>query len=72
MVLAFATRPDDGRPDFNLLQNFRSAESRIMYYAFDILISGNLPARVAVWAEELTENRTLQALQDGTDRLPWV
>jgi bifunctional non-homologous end joining protein LigD len=28
----------DGRPDFNLLQNFRSAETRIIYYAFDILI----------------------------------
>jgi ATP-dependent DNA ligase len=28
----------DGRPDFSLLQNFRSAESRIVYYAFDILI----------------------------------
>jgi ATP-dependent DNA ligase len=28
----------DGRPDFNLLQNFRSAESHIVYYAFDILI----------------------------------
>ena len=28
----------DGRPDFNLLQNFRSAEARIVYYAFDILI----------------------------------
>jgi bifunctional non-homologous end joining protein LigD len=28
----------DGQPDFNLLQNFRSAESRIVYYAFDILI----------------------------------
>jgi DNA ligase D-like protein (predicted ligase) len=28
----------DGRPDFNLLQNFRSAESHILYYAFDILI----------------------------------
>jgi hypothetical protein len=28
----------DGRPDFNLLQNFRSAESRIVYYAFDVLI----------------------------------
>jgi DNA ligase D-like protein (predicted ligase) len=28
----------DGRPDFNLLQNFRSAESRIMYYAFDVLV----------------------------------
>ena len=28
----------DGRPDFNLLQNFRSAESHITYYAFDILV----------------------------------
>src|ERR1700761_589906 len=28
----------DGRPDFNLLQNFRSAKSCIVYYAFDILI----------------------------------
>jgi DNA ligase D-like protein (predicted ligase) len=28
----------DGKPDFNLLQNFRSAESHIHYYAFDILI----------------------------------
>jgi ATP-dependent DNA ligase len=31
----------DGRPDFNLLQNFRSAASRILYYAFDILIHGD-------------------------------
>jgi ATP-dependent DNA ligase len=29
----------DGRPGFHLLQNFRSAESRIVYFAFDILIS---------------------------------
>ena len=28
----------DGRPDFILLQNFRSAESRVIYYAFDILV----------------------------------
>jgi ATP-dependent DNA ligase len=28
----------DNRSDFNLLQNFRSAESRIRYYAFDILM----------------------------------
>jgi len=28
----------DGRPDFNLLQNFRSAEAQIIYYVFDILI----------------------------------
>ncbi len=27
----------DGRPNFNLLQNFRSAEDQIVYYAFDIL-----------------------------------
>ncbi len=26
-----------GRSDFNLLQNFRSAESKIHYYVFDIL-----------------------------------
>ncbi|MBB5061400.1 bifunctional non-homologous end joining protein LigD [Granulicella aggregans] len=30
---------DEGRTDFNLLQNFRSAELRIHYYAFDILVS---------------------------------
>jgi DNA ligase D-like protein (predicted ligase) len=28
----------DGRSDFNLLQNFRSAEKQIHYYVFDILI----------------------------------
>jgi DNA ligase D-like protein (predicted ligase) len=28
---------DQGRSDFNLLQNFRSAESKIHYYVFDIL-----------------------------------
>ncbi len=28
----------DGKPDFNLLQNFRSAEKHILYYAFDILV----------------------------------
>lgn len=28
----------DGRPNFNLLQSFRSAESHIVYYAFDILV----------------------------------
>src|SRR5437870_4180179 len=28
---------DSGRPDFNLLQNFRAAASRIQYYVFDLL-----------------------------------
>jgi bifunctional non-homologous end joining protein LigD len=31
----------DGHPDFNLLQNFRSAESHIIYYVFDILVHKN-------------------------------
>ncbi|MEO6817367.1 MAG: non-homologous end-joining DNA ligase [Edaphobacter sp.] len=31
----------DGRPDFNMLQNFRSAEEKITYYAFDILVHKN-------------------------------
>jgi len=31
----------DGRPNFNMLQNFRSAEAHIHYYAFDILVHKN-------------------------------
>jgi DNA ligase D-like protein (predicted ligase) len=30
-----------GRPDFNLLQNFRDAASRIVYFAFDLLVYQN-------------------------------
>ncbi|HEY2459387.1 MAG TPA: non-homologous end-joining DNA ligase [Candidatus Acidoferrum sp.] len=32
---------DTGRPDFNLLQNFRAEASRIHYYVFDLLVWGN-------------------------------
>src|ERR1700739_2886406 len=32
---------DSGRPDFNLLQNFRSEASRIHYYVFDLLCWGD-------------------------------
>jgi ATP-dependent DNA ligase len=28
----------DGKPDFNLLQNFKSAEPHFTYYAFDVLM----------------------------------
>jgi ATP-dependent DNA ligase len=28
----------DGKPNFNLLQNFKSPESHITYYAFDVLM----------------------------------
>ena len=29
---------EEGKPNFNLLQNFRSAESHIVFYAFDVLV----------------------------------
>jgi DNA ligase D-like protein (predicted ligase) len=29
---------EQGKPNFNLLQNFRSAESHLMFYAFDVLV----------------------------------
>jgi DNA ligase D-like protein (predicted ligase) len=32
---------ESGRPDFNLIQNFRSAASRIHYFVFDLLIYKN-------------------------------
>jgi len=28
---------NDGRPDFNLLQNYRSSEAHFVYFAFDNL-----------------------------------
>jgi bifunctional non-homologous end joining protein LigD len=34
---------EEGRSDFNLLQNFRSAESKIHYYAFDLLMLKGKP-----------------------------
>jgi ATP-dependent DNA ligase len=51
VTAALATLPDEtvidgelvaldeqGKPNFNLLQNFRSAESHVMLYAFDVLV----------------------------------
>jgi ATP-dependent DNA ligase len=35
----------EGKPNFNLLQDSRSAESHIIYYAFDILIHGGQDLR---------------------------
>src|SRR2546429_3305716 len=32
---------DSGRPDFNLLQNFRTEASRIHYYVFELLYWGD-------------------------------
>jgi bifunctional non-homologous end joining protein LigD len=53
----------EGRSDFNLLQNFRSAESKIHYYVFDILVSEGkdvskqpLAERRRILAKTLTPN----------------
>jgi ATP-dependent DNA ligase len=58
----------DGRPDFNLLQNFRSAESRIHYYAFDILVHGG-PRLIEL---PLSERRKILAsvIEPGPRRSP--
>jgi ATP-dependent DNA ligase len=31
---------DEGRPNFNLLQNYRSAHTNVIYYTFDIMVYG--------------------------------
>jgi hypothetical protein len=31
---------EQGKPNFNLLQNFRSSDSHIMFYAFDVMVHG--------------------------------
>jgi len=53
----------EGRSDFNLLQNFKSAELKIHYYAFDVpvhkgksLISRSLTERRALLAKILPRN----------------
>ena len=65
----------DGRPDFHLLQNFRAAKSRIVYFAFDILISEGrsvmqlpLPERRAILASvvEPGEHVALSQVSDRT------
>jgi hypothetical protein len=52
----------DGRPDFNLLQNFRSAESRIVYYAFDILIIVDAPGHSDVYCRGSDDGRRHKVL----------
>jgi bifunctional non-homologous end joining protein LigD len=56
----------DGRPNFNLLQNFRSAESHIVYYAFDVLVHKNRDLTQLPLAER---RRILQALVKKSDHV---
>jgi ATP-dependent DNA ligase len=49
---------EQGKPNFNLLQNYRSAESHIMLYAFDVLVRGgeNLTQRLLSERREILES----------------
>jgi DNA ligase D-like protein (predicted ligase) len=49
----------DGRPDFNMLQNFRSAEENITYYAFDILVHKNRDLTILPLSERREILRTV-------------
>ena len=73
----------DGHPNFNLLQNFRSAESRVVYYVFDILIHKNrdltqLPLserrKILCNVIEPREHVDLSAVSDtsAAEMLKWV
>jgi DNA ligase D-like protein (predicted ligase) len=49
----------DGRPDFHMLQNFRSAEANITYYAFDILVHKHRDLTVLPLSERRVILRTV-------------
>jgi DNA ligase D-like protein (predicted ligase) len=68
----------DNRSDFNLLQNFRSAEAQIQYYAFDLLalkgkslLTQSLETRRAMLAEVLSANDhiTLSVASPSLERM---
>ena len=68
----------DNRSDFNLLQNFRSAEAQIQYYAFDLLalkgrslLTQSLETRRAMLAEVLSTNDhiTLSVASPSLERM---
>jgi ATP-dependent DNA ligase len=57
----------EGRPNFNLLQNFRSAESHIIYYVFDILAHKNRGLTQLPLVERREILRTVVTRQDHLD-----
>lgn len=68
----------DNRSDFNLLQNFRAAETQIRYYAFDLLmlkgkslLNQPLESRRALLAEVLVANEhvALSVASPSRDRI---
>jgi DNA ligase D-like protein (predicted ligase) len=60
---------DSGRPDFNLLQNFRSEASRIHYYVFDLLCCNSRDLTRLPLIERRTLLKSLVAIRDRRIRI---
>jgi ATP-dependent DNA ligase len=60
---------DSGRPDFNLLQNFRAAASRIHYYIFDLLCCDGRDLTVLPLIERRALLNSLVAVDDKRIRI---
>jgi hypothetical protein len=61
----------DGRPSFNALQNFASAETPIVYYVFDLFVLAGREVREETLATrgELLEQRVLPKLTEPVQYL---
>ena len=60
---------DSGRPDFNLLQNFRSEAARIHYYVFDLLCCKGRDLRRLPLTERRALLKSLVAIHDKRIRI---
>ena len=57
---------DEGRPNFNLLQNFRSAASNIHYFTFDLLVFNDRDLTKLPLVER---RKVLKSLKLGSERI---
>ena len=57
---------DEGRPSFNLLQNFRSAASNIHYFIFDLLVFNHRDLTKLPLVER---RKVLKSLKLGSERI---
>ena len=72
---------EEGRPNFNLLQNLKSAELKIHYYAFDVLVHKGklltgrpLEERREIFAKILPRNDhiSLSVVEQSVTRAGWI
>src|SRR6201981_721924 len=61
---------ESGRPDFNLLQNFRAEASRIRYYIFDLLCWENRDLTRVPMVERRALLKSVVVIRDERIRVP--